>query len=112
MAVMDPLKVRIANWDPEKFPSVVQVPDFPTDPTKTATHKVPFEEIVYIDHEDFREVRNCFLWFQFVLYNQSYSYTIFQTADKNFKRFTRNQSVGLKHVGVVLTVKDLIKVDV
>jgi len=33
-----------------------------------------------------------------------------KTADKNFKRFANNQPVGLKHVGMVLTVADVIKV--
>lgn len=31
-------------------------------------------------------------------------------ADRNFKRFAKNQAVGLKHVGMVLTYVDDVKV--
>lgn len=59
MAVLDPLKVTISNWN-SKFPSIVKVPDFPNDPSKTASHDVPFDKIVFIDRDDFREVKRNF----------------------------------------------------
>uniref|UniRef100_A0A915I770 Probable glutamine--tRNA ligase n=1 Tax=Romanomermis culicivorax TaxID=13658 RepID=A0A915I770_ROMCU len=85
MAVLKPLKIVIENWSSD-FPSTVVVPDFPTDATKLATHEVPFDNVLFIDRDDFRD-----------------------TADKNFKRFASNQPVGLKHVGLVLTVDEIHK---
>lgn len=85
MAVLNPLKVNIVNWQ-DSFPTRITVPDFPTDPTKSTTHEVPFGATLFIDREDFRE-----------------------SADKNFKRFATNQPVGLKHVGMVLYVVNVVK---
>lgn len=58
MAVFEPLKIQIMNWN-DSFPKVVTVPDFPNDPTKSsATHSVPFDSVIYIDRDDFREVKH------------------------------------------------------
>lgn len=85
MAVLNPLRVNIVNWQ-DSLPTTITVPDFPTDPTKSAVHEIPFDATLFIDREDFREL-----------------------ADKNFKRFATNQSVGLKYVGMVLSVVNVIK---
>jgi len=73
MAVLNPLKVIITNFEGEtKF---LDVPDFPADP-KSKTHKVPFSSVVYIEREDFSEEHS-----------------------KDFYRLTPSQHVGLKYIG-------------
>lgn len=32
-----------------------------------------------------------------------------QQADKDYKRFATNQSVGLRHAGIVITVQDIMR---
>jgi len=89
MALLEPLRVVITNWKAnteDQFPANVTVPDFPGDASKTASHVVPFGEVLFIDRSDFCEM-----------------------ADRNFKRFAKNQPVGLKHVGMVLTYVDDVK---
>ncbi|GIY01120.1 probable glutamine--tRNA ligase [Caerostris extrusa] len=53
MAVLDPLKVRISL--PCKTPLLIDVPDFPSDPSR-GHHKVVFSDVIYIDQSDFKEV--------------------------------------------------------
>ncbi|ODN04268.1 putative glutamine--tRNA ligase, partial [Orchesella cincta] len=81
MVVMDPIKVVLKNYTPV---GSLDVPDFPSDPN-SPTHKVAFRNIIYIDQDDFRE-----------------------SADKDYKRFAKNQPVGLRHAGVVITVQDVV----
>merc|ERR1712100_190570 len=73
MAVLDPLKIRITNFDGET--KYLDVPDFPADPN-SKTHKVPLSSILYIEREDFNEVHS-----------------------KDFYRLTPSQDVGLKYFG-------------
>lgn len=88
MAVLNPLKVRIINFpDDKKVPIYVDVPDFPSNPNKKSTHSIPFETIIFIEKDDFKE----------------------QTDDKNYKRLTLNQKVGLRHAGYVISVEKVIK---
>ena len=54
MAVLDPLRVVIENY-PEDLVETFEVPDFPQDPTQTASHTVPFSRVLYIEREDFME---------------------------------------------------------
>ncbi|XP_014225371.1 probable glutamine--tRNA ligase [Trichogramma pretiosum] len=82
MVVLQPLKITIVNY-PFKKPIMVKVPDFPHEP-EGSYHKVVFDKIVYIDSSDFRE-----------------------STTSNFKRLTINQSVGLKYIGIVLTVLEV-----
>ncbi|XP_031827512.2 glutaminyl-tRNA synthetase isoform X1 [Nomia melanderi] len=82
MAVLDPIKVTISNF-PHENPVKLSVPDFPTEPEK-GQHDIVFDEIVYIEASDFQE-----------------------KATKDFRRLTSDQPVGLKHAGVVLTVKKI-----
>lgn len=83
MAVLDPIKVEIINMKDETIN--VDVPNIPNDP-ELGNHKVPFNKIIYIEREDFRE-----------------------TASKDYKRLAANQPVGLRHAGRVITVTDVVK---
>ncbi|XP_033354259.1 probable glutamine--tRNA ligase isoform X2 [Bombus vosnesenskii] len=84
MAVLEPLKVTISNF-PHENSIKLTVPNFPNEPDK-GQHEIVFDEIVYIEASDFKE-----------------------KAEKDFRRLTPNQSVGLKHVGIVLTIKKIEK---
>ncbi|XP_026669376.1 probable glutamine--tRNA ligase [Ceratina calcarata] len=84
MAVLEPLKITISNF-PHENRVKVSVCNFPNEPDK-GQHDVVFDEVLYIESSDFKE-----------------------TAEKDFRRLTLNQSVGLKYVGVVLTVKEIEK---
>jgi len=83
MAVFDPIKVVITNFEGEKV--MIDVPNIPND-EKAGQHKVPFDRVVYIERSDFRE-----------------------KADKDYKRLAVDQTVGLRHAGKVLTVTKVIK---
>ncbi|OAD56129.1 putative glutamine--tRNA ligase [Eufriesea mexicana] len=82
MVVLEPLKITISNF-PHENPIKVTVPNLPNEPDK-GQHDIIFDEIVYIEASDFKE-----------------------KAGKDFRRLTPNQSVGLKHVGIVLTIKEV-----
>ncbi|KOX71972.1 putative glutamine--tRNA ligase [Melipona quadrifasciata] len=84
MVVLEPLKVTISNF-PHENAIKLRVPNFPNEPDK-GQHDIVFDEIVYIEASDFKE-----------------------KTEKDFRRLTLNQSVGLKHVGVVLKVKEIKK---
>ena len=84
MAVLDPVKVTISNF-PHENPIKLTVPNFPNEPEK-GQHEIVFDDVVYVEASDFKE-----------------------KAEKDFRRLTPNQSVGLKHAGVVLTVEELEK---
>lgn len=84
MAVLDPLKVTITNFPPDQATSLT-VPNFPAD-EKRGSHSISFKPVIYIEKSDFRE-----------------------SADKNYKRFAENQSVGLRHAGYVLTAEKVVK---
>ncbi|XP_054465052.1 glutamine--tRNA ligase [Anoplopoma fimbria] len=84
MAVLEPLKVTVTNL-PENSKSDVRVPDFPANEAR-GSHTVPFTRTIYIEQSDFREV-----------------------MEKGYKRLTPDQSVGLRHAGYVISVKNVIK---
>ncbi|XP_070559833.1 glutamine--tRNA ligase-like [Ptychodera flava] len=84
MAVLSAIKVTITNF-PADAPREISVPNIPHD-SGAGTHNVPFDATLYIDQSDFKE-----------------------TADKSFRRLTKDQSVGLKHVGYVIKVDEIIK---
>lgn len=52
MVVLEPLKLRIQNWDADHVEQI-SVANFPKDPSRGA-HKVYLSNIVYIDRSDFR----------------------------------------------------------
>lgn len=54
MAVLDPIRVTISNYS-DDVPRRVKVPDFPSEPEK-GHHEISFDEIVYIEATDFKEV--------------------------------------------------------
>lgn len=71
MVVLEPIKLTIRNFPQEKAIKLT-VPDFPNEPER-GHHEVTFDEIVYIEATDFKEVRNiysclflktynCFIW--------------------------------------------------
>jgi len=84
MAVLEPLKVSIVNLPPDT-PTTIRVPNFPADDTK-GFHEVPMSRMVYIEQSDFREM-----------------------GDKNYKRLTCHQSVGLRHANLVISVSKVHK---
>ncbi|CAK9807281.1 Probable glutamine--tRNA ligase [Anthophora plagiata] len=80
MAVLEPLKITISNF-PHENPVHLTVPNFPNEPDK-GQYNITFDEVIYIERSDFKE-----------------------KAEKDFRRLTPNQSVGLKYVGIVLKVE-------
>jgi len=83
MAVLDPIRVEITNITKDTVN--VEVPNIPND-AESGVHTVPFSNVIYIEREDFCE-----------------------TASKDYKRLARNQTVGLRHAGKVITVVDVLK---
>lgn len=61
MVVLEPIKLTVKNFPHEK-PVKLIVPNFPNEPER-GHHEVTFDEIVYIEASDFKEVRIylCFL---------------------------------------------------
>jgi glutaminyl-tRNA synthetase len=84
MAVLEPIKVTITNL-PTDAPSTVKVPNFPADESK-GFHEVVLKNTIFIESSDFRE-----------------------TADKNYKRLSCNQPVGLRHANLIITVQNVHK---
>lgn len=54
MVVLDPLKITISNFAGDSSINI-SVPDFPNEPEK-GQHNIAFDEIVYIEASDFKEV--------------------------------------------------------
>jgi len=52
--VVDPLEVFITNF-PEGKVEMLEASDFPSHPTKTSKHHIPFTNTVFIESSDFRE---------------------------------------------------------
>ncbi|XP_076820133.1 glutamine--tRNA ligase-like isoform X2 [Clavelina lepadiformis] len=87
MAVLEPLKVVISNFPNDSGSIDISVPNFPADESR-GSRTVKLTSTIYIEKTDFSE-----------------------TADKNYKRFATNQSVGLRHAGLVLTFERAVKDD-
>lgn len=89
MAVIEPLKLIIENFD-ELFPGqkshTTHVPDFPSDPENSPNHPITIESIIYIEKDDFKNV---------------------EKKDKNFRRLTPTQPVGLRYINLLVTVKEV-----
>jgi len=83
LAVLDPIKVTIKNFPHDKAVEV-QVPNFPGDESR-GHHTVDLDRVIYIDRADFR-----------------------MKADKNYKRLSPDQPVGLRHAGLVLSVESVV----
>ncbi|XP_050422809.1 probable glutamine--tRNA ligase [Adelges cooleyi] len=85
MVVQEPLKITIRNFDELKKPNLISVPDFPNDPDK-GSHTVELTSVLYIESTDFSE-----------------------NADKDYRRLTPNQTVGLRYAGLVVKVIEVKK---
>ena len=77
MAVTDPIKLVIVNWEEVNLHEI-QIKDFPALKEKSPTHSVNFDRVVWIEREDFRI-----------------------TTDKNYYRLTPIQKIRLKYAGLV-----------
>ncbi|MFT7859588.1 MAG: glutamine--tRNA ligase/YqeY domain fusion protein [Sulfurimonas sp.] len=82
MAVLDPLKVTIENYDGDEE---LEASYYPEDVPKEGTRKIPFSRTIYIDREDFSE-----------------------NPPKGYFRLTPDQPVRLKHA-YIITCKEVIK---
>ncbi|CAI4226497.1 unnamed protein product [Auanema sp. JU1783] len=82
MVVLDGLKVTIENYSELNLPTKVTVPDFPSNPGTSASHEIAFDSVIFIEKSDYRK----------------------DNTEKGFRRLTKNQPVGLKHIGITLTV--------
>lgn len=82
MAVLDPISVRITNWESLGVPSHIDIPDFPSLPSTSSspTHSVSFGKTIYVERDDYQT----------------------GIPSKEFRRLAKGQSVGLKHIGLVL----------
>nr|CAG4645363.1 EOG090X01EL [Lynceus sp. MCZ IZ 141354] len=84
MVVLEPLKLTILNYSHK---GLVEVPDFPNEPQR-GSHNIKLAKVIYIDRSDFKEV-----------------------GEKGYRRLTPNQSVGLRHAGLVVKIVNVIKKD-
>lgn len=58
MVVLKPIKLTIRNFPQEKAIKL-NVPDFPNEPER-GHHEITFDEILYIESSDFKEVCNVY----------------------------------------------------
>jgi glutaminyl-tRNA synthetase len=82
MAVLDPIKVTIENYNGSEE---IDAPYFPHDIPKEGSRKIPFSNEVYIEREDFSE-----------------------NPVKGYNRLTLEQPVRLRHA-YIITCKEVIK---
>jgi len=82
MVVLNPLKVTILNYT---GPTSIEVPDFPKSP-ELGSHQVTLGSVIFIDHSDFSEVE-----------------------EPGYRRLKKNQPVGLRHAGLVISVEKVKK---
>lgn len=54
MAVLSPVRVLISNASTLSAADSVHVPDFPSEPDR-GSRSVPFDNVIYIDADDFCE---------------------------------------------------------
>uniref|UniRef100_A0A1I7XAE9 glutamine--tRNA ligase n=1 Tax=Heterorhabditis bacteriophora TaxID=37862 RepID=A0A1I7XAE9_HETBA len=59
MAVLEGLKLTIENFSEMALPSMITVPDFPSDPQCSTHHQVAFSDTIYIEKSDYREKVFC-----------------------------------------------------
>uniref|UniRef100_A0A0N4Z6T3 glutamine--tRNA ligase n=1 Tax=Parastrongyloides trichosuri TaxID=131310 RepID=A0A0N4Z6T3_PARTI len=80
MVVLEPLKIVIENFSELNLNETVNVQDFPGDESKKESHFVSVDSVIFIENSDFRFV-----------------------DEKGYRRLTTTQSVGLRHLGLVLS---------
>ncbi|VVC36997.1 Hypothetical protein CINCED_3A023917 [Cinara cedri] len=83
MVTLEPLKIVITNFEELNKQKLLSVPDFPSDPDK-GWHDVNFSSVLYIESNDFS-----------------------QNPDKDYRRLTVDQSVGLRYAGIVIKVVEV-----
>ena len=81
MATLNPLEVEITNFPNSSNLMEIEVPNFPSDESR-GTRMVSLSSSILIERTDFCE-----------------------TADKSYKRFATNQTIGLRYAGLVLTLE-------
>ncbi|KAL3097465.1 hypothetical protein niasHS_003913 [Heterodera schachtii] len=85
MAVLEPLRLRITNYRELGFipaKSTLRVKQFPSSINESTDEwEIAFDEFVYIEQADFREV-----------------------AEKSYRRLTLEQPVGLRHVNLAVKI--------
>lgn len=79
MVIKQPLKIKITNFPDPSGRIEISVPDFPKD-TEKSWHNNEISDTIFIEQEDFME-----------------------HAAKGYKRFAKDQTVGLRYAGLVLT---------
>lgn len=84
LVVLEPLKVTLKNY-PYDSSVEIEVPNFPQN-SELGTHKITLDRVVYIEKSDFKI-----------------------EPEKGYRRLAPNQSVGLRHANLVLSVKEVIK---
>ncbi|XP_011330844.2 probable glutamine--tRNA ligase [Ooceraea biroi] len=84
MVVLEPIKLTIKNF-PEEKTMKFTVSNFPNE-TERGQHKIKFNEVVYIEASDFKEIE-----------------------EKGFRRLTSKQPVGLKYAGVAVSFESIEK---
>ncbi|CBY38578.1 unnamed protein product [Oikopleura dioica] len=90
IAVMDPLKIKITNYNDLKISNTCEVQNVPNETAVAMginlTRHLNISDTIYIERDDFAEV-----------------------PPKGFRRLTPEQSVGLKYGELVVTVSKIIK---
>uniref|UniRef100_A0A915N5M7 glutamine--tRNA ligase n=1 Tax=Meloidogyne javanica TaxID=6303 RepID=A0A915N5M7_MELJA len=88
MAVLEPLKIKIKNFAELGFlpGHSLKVKYFPADPNCTDEWEIAFDEQIFIERMDFRE-----------------------EAEKSYRRLTIGQSVGLRHINLIIRVVSIEK---
>uniref|UniRef100_A0A1I8BG29 glutamine--tRNA ligase n=1 Tax=Meloidogyne hapla TaxID=6305 RepID=A0A1I8BG29_MELHA len=88
MAVLEPLKIKIKNYAELGFlPGYsLKVKYFPAEPNCTDEWEIAFDEQIFIERMDFRE-----------------------EAEKSYRRLTLGQSVGLRHINLIIRVDSIEK---
>jgi len=86
LVVLEPLKVTMKNF-PHSKPLEINVPNFPSNPEK-GEHKIILDKVIFIEKSDFKLI-----------------------PEKGYRRLSPDQTVGLRHAGLVIKVVDTKKDD-
>ncbi|EDV98630.1 probable glutamine--tRNA ligase [Drosophila grimshawi] len=84
LIVLQPLRVTISNF-PHAAPVELDVPNFPQNPA-LGMHKITLARVIYIERTDFK-----------------------LQPEKGYRRLSSEQSVGLRHAGLVISVQQVVR---
>uniref|UniRef100_A0A1A9WRW2 Probable glutamine--tRNA ligase n=1 Tax=Glossina brevipalpis TaxID=37001 RepID=A0A1A9WRW2_9MUSC len=84
LVVLNPLKITLSNFPYDSKQEII-VPDFPQN-VELGSHRMILDQVIYIEQSDFKE-----------------------EPEKGYRRLSPGQSVGLRHAGLVIKVKEIIK---